>query len=88
MKTKCLRCHGVFDGVSGSRCTLCGSNATIDCKVERNEPVLVLIHGDLPMELDRVPFRDGQVVKLGRVRPQVSLEDLIRDGWSGRMWSW
>ena len=73
MKTKCLRCHGVFDGVSGSRCTLCGSNATIDCKVERNEPVLVLIHGDLPLELDRVPFRDGQVVKLGRVRPQGSV---------------
>ena len=75
MKWKCLICHGVFDAESDgrSRCSWCGSVATMAGDVERNEPVLVLISGDLPLELDRVPFRDGQVVKLGRVRPQGSV---------------
>lgn len=69
MKWKCLTCRGTFTGSDhhSERCPHCGSAETIDCNVE---PVrLTVIGGELTLGLDEVPFRAGQVVRLGTPPP-------------------
>lgn len=67
-----MSCRGTFRGASDrhSRCPFCGSDDTFDCNVE---PVpLVMIGQKVDLDLDLVPFRANQVVRLGRVRPAAS----------------
>lgn len=46
----------------------CHNASCESCKNGAQTVNLVMISGDLPLPLDRVPFRSGQVVRLHRMR--------------------